>query len=406
MTPFDALRLPFAYLTLADLLFLVCGMLVFRRADVGPSRNPFGPFWVLGLYMILVGYFSGALFNGSAPAMDSVTNGLQLAFVFAYLPWLIARYGQMDHLLLLRTFVLGLTASVVAGAVIQTYFPGMHGTLSSLGLYSTSERRFGAFIGSNGLAKLIASMVPIVILLIVSKRFDVRSGAVVLVTLLFGLVLTASNGGALALAVGLVSILLLVRGPKVRRVLFAVMVLTAGLVWLGVRVLGLNTSVFTTRVYETLLAGDIESAGSFEQKLAIVRVALGELARNPLLGRGAGWFADAFGINVHNTYLLIWVEAGAFGLLGLILILTTQATLSLRMGRFAQPSPLAGLALSFLIVFSFNLLTGTDMYQRFRILPLALLAFVLDAEFRRLLSESPDHGRGRGEDSMTAGASS
>ncbi|MFC5040209.1 O-antigen ligase family protein [Ornithinimicrobium kibberense] len=282
----------------------------------------------------------------------------------------------------------------------------MHGTLSSLGLYSTSERRFGAFIGSNGLAKLIASMVPIVILLIVSKRFDVRSGAVVLVTLLFGLVLTASNGGALALAVGLVSILLLVRGPKVRRVLFAVMVLTAGLVWLGVRVLGLNTSVFTTRVYETLLAGDIESAGSFEQKLAIVRVALGELARNPLLGRGAGWFADAFGINVHNTYLLIWVEAGAFGLLGLILILTTQATLSLRMGRFAQPSPLAGLALSFLIVFSFNLLTGTDMYQRFRILPLALLAFVLDAEFRRLLSESPDHGRGRGEDSMTAGASS
>jgi O-antigen ligase len=135
--------------------------------------------------------------------------------------------------------------------------------------------------------------------------------------------------------------------------------------------------VFQKRVLAAFEAGDIEQAGTYKDRLELMREAWQLASETTVLGVGVDQFRELSeeGAAVHNMYLLLWVEGGLPALAGwllLLLILGAAAGLAYRHDRMA-----AALGLAVLASFTIASVAAPHMYGRFWVVPLQVaMAFV------------------------------
>lgn len=128
-------------------------------------------------------------------------------------------------------------------------------------------------------------------------------------------------------------------------------------------------------------------------RLTLDAIAWNEIVRNPLLGVGldGGSIAQVMGgVGVHNMFLLVWVGAGVFGALGLLLmVMSLGSTYLLEFRRSSDPierTLVLALATSF-VSFLIVALAQPDLYIRWGWVPAALL---LSLRAKRLRDEKAE----------------
>jgi O-antigen ligase len=137
---------------------------------------------------------------------------------------------------------------------------------------------------------------------------------------------------------------------------------------------------FEQRVLAAVRSGSIEEAGTFEDRVALMREALDMVDDTMIVGLGVDQYRaiSRFGAPVHNTYLLLWAEGG---LPGLVAWVALMAMVVLAPVAVARREPLVG-ATGFAVGLVFLLIgfTTAHMYQRYSVVPLHLvMALVLAA---------------------------
>ena len=365
LAPYLALRWPEALLTISDLLFAGC---FFIRLCTGRLTRPFAEWtwlWFIGATLIIAGLFLGSMVNGDPGR--AVVVGTQYAFALLLVPLALLGRPVEQTVRLIKCAVWGMVVMVLFTTAIW-----LTGHRSSGGqqfeLVSGSGRLSGFVDNPNGLAILIALTFPLLWFL-GSLRAIARPvlGASLLV-LLTGLVLTASNTGLFGLAAGA---LVFFVGRRSFRGLILTAVLGAALLFGGQHYL---PETFLQRVLEPVASGSLSDAGTFtgRQELAAEAAAMAE--DHIAIGLGADQFRQVSvqGAPVHNAYLLLLVEGGAWSFLGLLLLLVVPL-----LTVFTSPMrPFGGLvavtAFTVAVVLAGILNSVAHVYARCWFLPLLL----------------------------------
>nr|WP_302476977.1 O-antigen ligase family protein [Ruegeria arenilitoris] len=190
--------------------------------------------------------------------------------------------------------------------------------------------------------------------------------------LVYGLMLTGSNTGFGAATLGTGMILLLAGGVRtivaaaLLAAIFSATVLQFGDLFLP--------EVFQRRVFGALSSVDIEQAGTFMDRFALMQEAFQLSNETVWLGLGADQYRtfSSYGAPVHNTYLLVLSEGGVLSLLGLSGFFLSALALGIVAYRSPESRMLGALTLVTVILFALLLNAFAHFYARFWHVPLAL----------------------------------
>ena len=153
--------------------------------------------------------------------------------------------------------------------------------------------------------------------------------------------------------------------------------------------------MFRDRVLNGILAGDVEQAGTFSDRVMLIQEAIRIAPDWLLVGMGADQYRyfSAYGHPVHNTYLLLLNEGGLLSLSGLLLLLLTglpAAFLALSSGPTRKNG---ALTLTILLIYALVLSTFPHFYARFWNVPLILALSVSCACRRAVVPGTPLPGK-------------
>lgn len=367
--------------TLSDALFLI-GLftLVLRgRIPLEPFRF-FTPFWLAGFAMLVVGLLVGSI-SCPTPLRWLLVAG-QYLFAWVVLPMILLRRGERGTITLLRTFVWGVFAMNLFGAfIVFTY----HGTFSQahdlLGRdFLTGGRRLGAFTGdANWNGAMLAMAVPIVFYLRSKREISNLLTTVWLAVLVLGVVLTASFTAFIG-CVAAIMIFFAAGGIRVRpRTLLLIVAALAlsAIVYFGNG--GALPKIFVDRVGNAISNGDIDEAGTFVGRMALIREAWDIVGHHLLIGLGADQYrvVSVYQAPVHNMYLLLWAEGGLFAMFGWILMQAVMLAAAVK--AYARDHVAAALTLSVATTFLISSTASPHMYARLWGVPI-LLALAVSIE--------------------------
>ena len=233
---------------------------------------------------------------------------VQLA-VMVLLTWQLCRNLQ-DHRTLLQAYVIG--AYIVAGQIAVQYLtnPFVPNSTQSM------ERYTGLGGNPNGVAATVALALPIAWYL---GHFWARGllrwlNYLYLPLAIFAIILTASRGGFLIAAVGLMVVPLTFRQlptkARVATIVFAL--LSVGVIATAVPLANFSRIAQTS---SEISDGDVSNRG------VIWQAGLQLYTQSPVVGIGTGSFLSAVGsvlgyrIPAHNAFLLVLIELGVVGFL-------------------------------------------------------------------------------------------
>lgn len=402
---FNTLSLPSIYFTLADGLFVLALFFVIVNKKKSPVKTLNEPFdqalllsremyivWFFAWILLLVGYLLSLFFSMNQETLGTITIVIQYFFIMVIVFYIFLNVvNPNNYMKLLKAYINGFISIIIIGMFFETFLPSLYLTLNAKGIFIGTVR-FGSFLGSNGLSKLAATIIPIIFFLLYNNAITRKRFGFYLIILIVGSLKAASNGGFLALFFSLVLTLLSLEGIKKKmRIIFLslfVLIIIWSLTYFGF----LNFSVFTNRVLNNISSSsDLDDAGSFTMKIDMMKDALSHIVSNPILGLGANGYLriNPWGQTVHNSYLLIWVEGGIFSFIGLLtLLLLPLKILKSKLSRFDKMN--IKFFSIFLFIFMINIFTGNHIYQRFRLLLIILFYFAV-------CYKSIEKGLGRGE---------
>ena len=258
-------------------------------------------------------------------------------------------------------------------AAIILYYSGYSGNFS----FVTGNGRLAGFTGNpNTSAEVIALACPLAAYLWLSGRMPAYWTVPLLLVLALALILASSNSGIAMTAASMLVFVLLVRDVRILGRALAGLTVCVGLVfvwgsyWLP--------ATFEQRVLSAVRSGSLDEAGTYEDRVALMREALDMVDDTMLVGVGVDQYRaiSRYGAPVHNTYLLIWTEGGLPALIGWIALLTMILLGALFIPR-RQPL-VAATGFSVGLVFVMIGFTTGHVYARYAIVPLQLaLALVL-----------------------------
>lgn len=315
--PVNYLRVDVAYFTLSDAFSAMALICMFLG-----NRLPLRPFgqatqvWYGCLLMMIGGLLLGSAMNGSL--VSGIVVSGQYLFSLMIVPMLILQRSRSETVLLIRVFVLGMVAVMVHGAWMVQFYP------DDVRFVTRSGRLASLVERENAAAALAALAITFSLWLFLTRRMGALMLAATLAVLGYGLLLTGSNTGFLLTAIGVVALVLLSGSGRIivtALVVFAALIavlLTWGEAFLP--------DIFLKRVFGAWTSGDIGQAGTFSDRMFLIREAF-DLSRNTILvGLGADQYriVSTEGVPVHNTYLLLLVEGGLISLLGHIGLFITS----------------------------------------------------------------------------------
>lgn len=367
------LRLGSMNVTVSDIALMLCLAMVAYQGRL--NLMPFGPltpFWVAALTLMLGGLFVSSVVNGDPLRWANVA----IQYTMAYLLIPILLMGQERRLtqLLPVFFVLGTTLSEAIG-ITATFFFTMQDTIDYLGDgFITGNQRLGSMAGQpNPNGAVIAFSLPMLIYTLIKGSMPKLLGLVCGVTLLWGLMLSASFTGffasmtAIGVTLALIGIRHLVR-------LGLVLAVAAGLFFASGAPL---PKAFQERVGGAVETGDISQAGTFLNRSELIAEAWGFAEGTAVIGMGVDRYRELSHHDnpVHNLYLLIWNEGGAIAFLGLVGLLAMLCIFAI--GGLTRSREAGGMACAVVIVFLIYTASYPHMYSRMWVVPVVVALGVI-----------------------------
>jgi O-antigen ligase len=365
--PMNAMRFNFAYFTYSDAFSLLFYATMFLNRSFPAVRlGPAAIVWITGVALMTSFLLLSSAVNGD-PTRGIIVS-VQYMHAFLVLPIILMTRTKEE----LDILVVVLVASVLTTCLFGIYLIDFTDERNTR--YVAGNGRMRSFVErSNEAAALIAATFPLLLYL-----GNIRKLPRILlfgcgVVFLYGIVLTASNSGLMSLvfAVSLYCAVMLQW-----RVLFAMgfsvlaivaLVVFEGGTWLP--------EVFRERVLQAMLTGEIEQAGSFDDRVLLIEEALVFANKTGLIGMGADQYITKSIYNqvVHNTYLLIWTEGGFVALIGLLMVLGAAVAGALSPLRTPGARMMAAVALSVTLTLIIFINSVPHIYGRFWVIPVALV---------------------------------
>ena len=380
------LRIGQINLTLSDVLLSVVLAAMLYRGEI--NRKPFGDltvFWLLGLGLMLLGLLIGTVINGSVDRW--LIAGAQYLFAFFLIPTMLM--GQQVSLtrMLPALFVLGIAVSQLIGITASILFEHAD-TKDLLGAgFITGNGRLGAMTGEpNPNGAMIAFSLPMLLYSVRQRIMPLGIGLLCGILLIWGLLASGSFTGFMATVIAL-AVYLAVSGIAV---LVRVTILAAiGLALFLASGLPLPAA-FEERVAGALTTGNLDQAGTFTGRSALIDEAWEMADDNTLIGLGVDQFrvVSAHGAPVHELHLLIWNEGGLVAFAGLVVLLLTM--LAAAFAAISRSRLEGAMILAVTVVFNVYTVSVPHMYTRAWILPV-LLALATYFARRQMPGASPGH---------------
>lgn len=357
-------------LTLNDvLLALVIGVMLYRGEI---SKKPFGDltvFWLLGLGLMLSGLLIGSIANGSVDRW--LIASAQYLFAFLLIP--MALMGQQLSLtrILPALFVIGIAVSQLIGISASLMFD--HSQTSDLlgSGFLTGNGRLGAMTGEpNPNGAMVAFALPMLLYSLRQRLMPLGIGLICGFLLIWGLLASGSFTGFVATVIA-VGVYLAISGLGV---LVRVSILgAAGLALFLASGLALPEA-FENRVAGALTTGNLDQAGTFTGRSALIEEAWEMVGDNSFVGLGVDQYRveSDHGAPVHEFHLLIWNEGGLLAFVGLVIILLTMMVAGFSV--ISRSRAEGAMILAVVAVFNIYTFSVPHMYSRMWILPV-LLAF-------------------------------
>ncbi|WBU52619.1 O-antigen ligase [Paracoccus sp. SCSIO 75233] len=369
LSPINYLRPDFVYVTLSDVFAVATLLVMFVQ-----GRLPLHPFgraatcWYLSVFLLAFGLLIGSAFNGDI--VSGITVTVQYCFSLLIMPALFLRRERAEVMLLLKIYVLSMVVVMIHGAYVVEFTPDDFRFVTPNGrLASLVERE-------NGAATLTAVAIMFNFWLFLTREIRFVLFLAFLAPLGWGLLLTGSNTGFFLTGLGFVSLALFSRDL---RLIAGVIVGGAGFLMIlynwGEFFL---PEIFMKRVFGALESGDLGQAGTFSDRLFLIREALGITKHTLFLGLGADQYRtiSAHEAPVHSTYLLLFAEGGFVSLLGHFGLMLSGILVAWPVW-FSRETRMYG-ALTFTTIIMFALVQNglPHVYARFWVVPwfLALAA--------------------------------
>jgi hypothetical protein len=367
--------------TASDALFMLGLMWLTYRRSI--PLQPFAfltNFWLVGVALLIGGLLLGSI-NCPDPTRWLIVS-VQYLFAWAVLPMILLGRGQDRSSALLESFVWGVFAMNLFGAVVYfTYTGTFDDARARFGLdFLSGGHRLGAFASdANWNGAVLAMAIPSVFYLRAKQLVGNVLTIIWLAVLALGVTLSASFTAFIS-CVAAVIIFVAVGGirPSARTALLTTLAGSAAL--LTVLELGVKLpSVFMSRVGNAVDSGDISEAGTFEGRMQLIRESWGMVQDHLLIGVGADQYrvVSAFKAPVHDMYLLLWAEGGLIALIGwltMIAVMVAAAALAYSRDRIAS-----ALSLSVVTTFGIASTASPHMYARLWSVPV-LLALAVSIE--------------------------
>lgn len=355
--------------TLSDALFMFGAFLVLisRRMPMQPMGS-LTSWWLLSVALMLTGLFIGSVAHGDPVRWLIVA--IQYLFSLIVLPMLLLSQTPERTGFYIKALLAGVFGMELFGIALYFGYDGTYVEFQRFGHdFVTGARRLGAFMGdANWNAAAITFCIPFAIFLRLRRAISSIVFAVVLITLILALVLTASVTGVFSCTLSLLIFAFVGRVRPSTRSL-AIVALLLGIAFASGY--GLPRA-FANRVAPALETGDVDKAGTFTARMDLMREAWGVVEKTSVVGLGVDQYRriSAYGAPVHNIYLLLWAEGGLLSLLSWLALMTILGvTAWLAEVRDRLASALGFSVLSTFIVFSSS---NPHMYARLWMVPLML----------------------------------
>lgn len=366
--------------TASDALFCLVALLYLagRRLNVRPLGD-FTPIWFLGLAMLLVGLLIGSVINGDP--VRWIIVAVQYAFAFALVPMLMNVMTREMAIRQAKAALAGVVIMELFGVSVYYRLSGSYEAAKRFGPeFITGEHRLGAFMAdANWNAAVIAMTVPLVFYLQRGRHIGTVVAAGSLAILLVALLFTGSFTGFSA-TVASVGLLFLIGGNiRSMRLVVALIAMSGAVIASGVTL----PSAFEKRVAGALQNQDLNQAGTYSDRLDLVKEAWTIVDKTSVVGIGADQYRTVSRAHapVHNIFLLLWAEGGLMAMFGWIMIILVPAALAIRM--IARDRLTAGLGLAVFTSFFIFSIAAPHMYSRSWVVPLlATTALLLTSEAR------------------------
>jgi hypothetical protein len=364
LAPINAARLPGIYITYADIIAVLCILLmIFNRGLPNRFLGPMTGAYLAGLFL-----FCGALIISTIVNGDVVRGAIGIGqYLVAYLifPIVLLRRSAREAMIITYAFLAAIAVVCLHGIIIISF-----NIDAGLTYISYSQRLRGLVERENEFGALLAMSAPLVIALGRAKLIHPMIAWVGLGGMLYTVMLTGSNTGIICFVIAFFAMMM--TGKNVLRdgffVLFLLSALLFAVGFFGVEIL---PNVFERRVVAAFNEGSISKLGTFAGRMELNGEAL-QLATNHLFA-GAGFDQyreiSPHGAPVHNVYLLVLVEGGFIALSGLLLILFALfgfASLAMSYPKTFRE----GLCLAItVLVFTIAISALPHIYARFLVLP-------------------------------------
>lgn len=371
LSPMNYLRADFAYITLGD-----CFALLTLGVMLVQGRLPLYPFgratagWLIGVLMLTGGLTLGSAMNGNL--FDGLVVVGQYCFSLILLPVLIMQRDRAEIVLLIKVFVAAMIVVALHGAYAVEYMP------DDLRFVSRNGRLAGLVERENATAALAAVAITLTLWLYFIGEIRALMLALLLAPLVWALLLTGSNSGLMLTAIGIACLALFSGAIRVL-IGMAVALFAVGLI---VHLWGEHflPEIFLERVYGALQSGDVSDAGTFDDRLALMREAFTVTRRTIFLGLGADQYREMsrYGAPVHNAYLLLLAEGGLVSLLGHFTLVLAGIYIAWPVWQNPATRWFGVLTFTMVMILAFAQMGITHYYGRFWIMPwlLAIAASV------------------------------
>lgn len=355
-------------LTASDLLLsIVLVTMLVRRQLNGRPFGQFTPYWYFGLGLMLLGLMIGSIAHDS---MDRwLIVGGQYLFGFLLIPMIFM--GQQTSVMrsLPAVFVVGIVVSELLGVSASLIFD--HGEITALmgPSFVAGNGRIGAMTGEvNWNGAMVAFAVPMLIYSVQRRIMPLGLGLICGGVLVWGVLASGSFTGFSATIIA-VAAYLAISG-------FGLMMRAA---LLGALCTGLFLAsglplpkAFEARVAGAVTSGDLNEAGTFTDRAALIAEAWEMTEEHLLVGLGVDRMRQisSHGAPVHEFHLLIWNEGGFMAFSGVIMLLLTMFGMAFLV---ASRSRIEGaLILAAVVVFNIYTFSIPHMFSRLWILPVLL----------------------------------
>lgn len=331
LSPYNYLRLPFAYITASDLAVLALFFLLFttRRLPLAPLGQ-LTPIWFCGYLALVGGMLVGSIAN--TRMTQSAEVFAQYSFAMVVLPMAISRQDMAEARRLLMVFAVSMVLVMAHGFYLMEFASN-----PPINFVTPAGRLRGVVERANALSALAAVAVVVTMYLSAERLLPRAMTIAFIAVLLFGILLTASNTGLIAVTAG-VTVFTIFQATRRHFVTIALLVaLGVGALLIGGE--SILPASFMKRVAGALSSGDLGQAGTFSDRLDLLLEGWHASREHVLVGMGAEGFREISSHEqpVHNTYVLLLVEGGVMSLAGLCVLLS--ATFFTARSCFCAPTP-------------------------------------------------------------------